>query len=61
MKKKDVFKVILDKGVRCGTITYDEITDALPVEFFSLDKLEDLIDRLKEEGVRVIDYKKRRN
>ncbi len=61
MKKRDVFKVILDKGVRCGTITYDEITDALPVEFFSLDRLEDLLYRLEENGVKVVDYKKRRN
>lgn len=61
MKEKDVFKMILDKGVRHGTITYDEINDALPVEFFSLDKLEDLLDCLRGKGVKVIDYRKRRN
>lgn len=61
MKKKDIFKVIWDKGLRCGTITYDEINEAFPAESFSLDRLEDLLDRLEENGVKVVDYKKRRN
>jgi RNA polymerase primary sigma factor len=56
MKEKDIFEEIIDIGKRRGTLTYDEINDALPSEFFSPDELEDLMDLLQDMGVKVIDY-----
>ena len=56
MKERDIFEEIIDIGKRRGTLTYDEINDALPSEFFSPDELEDLMDILQDMGVKVIDY-----
>jgi RNA polymerase primary sigma factor len=56
MRERDIFEEIIDIGKRRGTLTYDEINDALPSEFFSPDELEDLMDILQDMGVKVIDY-----
>jgi len=56
MKEREVFEEIIDIGKRRGTLTYDEINDALPSEFFSPDELEDLMDILQDMGVKVLDY-----
>ena len=56
MRERDIFEEIIDIGKRRGTLTYDEINDALPSEFFSPDELEDLMDLLQDMGVKVIDY-----
>ncbi len=55
MKEKDVFEDIIDIGKRRGKLTYDEINDAVPSEYFSSDELEELMDRLYDMGVEVID------
>jgi len=55
MKEKDIFDEILEVGKKRGIITYDEINDALPAEFFSPDEIEDLMDLLQDMGVRVVD------
>ncbi|MFZ3138627.1 MAG: sigma-70 family RNA polymerase sigma factor [Thermodesulfovibrionales bacterium] len=55
MKEKDVFEDIIDIGKRRGKLTYDEINDAVPSEYFSPDELEELMDRLHDMGVEVID------
>lgn len=56
MRERDIFEEIIDVGKRRGVLTYDEINDALPSEFFSPDELEDLIDLLQDMGVKVVDY-----
>jgi RNA polymerase primary sigma factor len=56
MRERDIFEEIIDIGKRRGTLTYDEINDALPSEFFSPDELEDLMDLLQDMGVKVVDY-----
>ena len=56
MRERDIFEEIIDIGKRRGKLTYDEINDALPSEFFSPDELEDLMDLLQDMGVKVIDY-----
>lgn len=61
MKQRDMFNAILDFGMRKGTLTFDEINEALPGEFFSLDELEDFMDLLDKKGVKVVDYKGRVN
>jgi len=55
MRERDIFEEIIDIGKRRGTLTYDEINDALPSEFFSPDELEDLMDLLQDMGVKVTD------
>src|SRR5208337_976199 len=56
MKERDLFEEIITLGMRRGVLTYDEINEALPSEFFSPDELEDFMDVLSEKGVKVVDY-----
>jgi RNA polymerase primary sigma factor len=56
MREKDVFDEIIEIGKRRGVLTYDEINEALPSEFFTPDEIEDLMDLLQDMGVRVVDY-----
>jgi RNA polymerase primary sigma factor len=56
MKERDIFEEIVNLGKRRGILTYDEINEALPSEFFSPDELEDLMDVLSDMGVKVVDY-----
>ncbi len=56
MREKDIFEEIIERSKRRGVITYDEINDALPSEYFSPDEIEDLMDLLHDMGVKVVDY-----
>lgn len=53
MKERDVYEAIIEIGRRRGTVTYDEINDALPPEFFSLEELEKFLRLLLGMGVRL--------
>ncbi len=55
MRDKDIFEEIIDLGKRRGTLTYDDINDALPAEFFSPEEIEDLMEVLQEMGIKVVD------
>ena len=55
MREKDILEEIIDIGKRRRTLTYDEINDALPPEYFSPEELEDFIELLQDMGVKVID------
>lgn len=55
MKERDIFEEIVNLGKKRGKLTYDEINEALPSEYFSPDELEDLIDVLSDMGVKVVD------
>lgn len=56
MRERDIFEEIIDIGKRRGVLTYDEINEVLPSEYFSPDELEDLIDLLQDMGVKVVDH-----
>lgn len=56
MREKDVFEEIIELGKRRGVLTYEEINEALPAEFFTPDELEDLMDLLQDMGVKIVDY-----
>lgn len=56
MRERDIFEEIIDMGKRRGVLSYDEINDALPSEFFSPDEIEDLMDLLQDMGVKIVDY-----
>ena len=55
MEKEDIFEEIIDIGMRRGVLTYDEINDALPSEYFPPDEIEELMDILHDMGVEVVD------
>ena len=55
MEKEDIFEEIIDIGRSRGKLTYDELNDAVPSEFFSPGELEELMDLLHEMGIEVID------
>jgi RNA polymerase primary sigma factor len=61
MKESDVYEAIMDIGRRRGSVTHEEINEALPSEFFSLDELEEFVGRLENSGVRVIADKAKNN
>ena len=55
MKEKDIFDEIIEVGKRRGVLTYDEINEALPSEFFTPDEIENLMDLLSDMGIRIVD------
>ncbi len=58
MKQSDVLEEIIDMGLKRGTLTYDEINEVLPSEYFSLDELQEIMDILQDIGIRVVDFRK---
>jgi RNA polymerase primary sigma factor len=55
MEKEDIFEEIIDRGKRRGKLTYDEVNNAVPSEYFSTDELEELLDLLHNMGIEVVD------
>ncbi len=55
MEKEDIFEEIVDMGKSRGKLTYDEINDAVPSEYFSPEELEELMDLLHDMGIEVVD------
>ncbi len=55
MEKEDIFEEILEMGKSCGKLTYDEINDAVPSEYFSPEEIEELMDLLHDMGIEVVD------
>ena len=48
-------KNILEMGKSRGKLTYDEINDAVPSEYFSPEEIEELLDLLHDMGIEVVD------
>jgi RNA polymerase primary sigma factor len=55
LRESDIFDEIVGIGKRRGKLTYDEINDAFPSEYFSPAEIEDLLDLLQDMGVEVTD------
>ncbi|MBI5141550.1 MAG: sigma-70 family RNA polymerase sigma factor [Nitrospirae bacterium] len=55
MKDETIFEEIIEIGKRRGILTYDEINEALPSEFYSPGELEDLMDLLTDLGVKIVE------
>ena len=53
MKEQDVYEAIIEIGKRRGSVSYEEINEALPPEFFSLEELERFLRLLLGMGVRL--------
>jgi RNA polymerase primary sigma factor len=50
----EVFQHILAKGQVKGSLTYEELSDMLPADASSPEEVEDVLTRLGEQGVRVV-------
>lgn len=59
MKEKDVLEELIALGRKRGSLTYDEINDALPSEVVSPDEIENFMDLLSDIGVKIIDFEER--
>jgi RNA polymerase primary sigma factor len=55
LEKEDIFEEIIDMGKSRGKLTYDEINDAVPSEYFSSEETEELLDLLHDMGIEVVD------
>jgi len=55
MKDETIFEEIIEIGKRRGVLTYDEINEALPSEFYTPGELEDLMDLLTDLGVKIVE------
>jgi RNA polymerase primary sigma factor len=55
MREKDIFDEIIESAKKRGVLTYDEINEALPSEFFTPDEIEDLMDLLSDMGIKIVD------
>ncbi len=58
MRESDVLEEIIDIGVKRGNLTYDEIHNVLPSEFFTLDELVGIMNLLDDMGVKVVDFRR---
>ena len=54
MDKNELFDEIIELGKKRGSLTYDEINEALSPEFFAPDEMEELIELLEEMGIEVL-------
>ena len=54
MDKNELFEEIVELGKRRGSLTYDEINEALSPEFFSPEDMGELIELLEEMGIDVV-------
>jgi RNA polymerase primary sigma factor len=55
MDKEDVFEEIIDIGKKHGKLTYAEIYNLVPPEYFPTDELEELMDLLQDAGIAIVD------
>ena len=60
MKKQDVMDSLLALGIKRGMLTWQELNDAFPAEFFPLEELERFVRLLEELGVKVVDSGEKR-
>ncbi len=56
MNKTELLEELIDLGKKRGSLTYDEINDALPSEFSSPDELEEVLDLLEDMGIEVVSH-----
>lgn len=60
MKRQDVECALLDYGTKRGVLTFDELNDAFPAEYFPLNELERFLRVLDKLGVKVVERAERR-
>jgi len=60
MKRKDVEGAVLEYGIKRGVLTFDELNDAFPAEYFPPQELERFLMILDDLGVKVVERVERR-
>jgi RNA polymerase primary sigma factor len=55
VRDEDFLEEIIDLAKRQGVLSYNDINTAFPSEFVSQDEMEDLLDRLNDMGIKVIE------
>ena len=60
MKRKDVESAVLEYGIKRGVLTFDELNDAFPAEYFPPQELERFLMILDDLGVKVVERAERR-
>ncbi len=53
MEKNELFEEIIEMGKKRGSLTYDEINEAMSPEYFSPEEMEELLDLLEDSGIEV--------
>jgi RNA polymerase primary sigma factor len=51
----DVLKVLVERGKQTGSLTYDEVNQALPEGASDSGRLEDILEKLEAEGITLVD------
>lgn len=54
MKRKDVEDAVWEQAVSRGQITFEELNENFPAEYFPPHEMERFLNRLAESGVKVI-------
>jgi hypothetical protein len=60
MNTQHMMDSLLTLAEKQGELTYQELNEAFPAEFFPLDELERFLHLLDELGVKVVDSEKQR-
>ncbi len=55
MIENDILEELIEIGKSRGSITYDEINEAMPSEYFSPEEIEERVALLQDMGIRIID------
>jgi Sigma-70 factor, region 1.1 len=55
MKEKDLKDALLDLGKKKGVLTFEELNETFPAEYFPLAEMERFLRRLEHLGVRVVE------
>ena len=55
LKADDLLKALVEKGKQTGSLTYDEVNQALPEGTSEPDRLQDILEQLEAHGISIID------
>ncbi|MDH4231556.1 MAG: RNA polymerase sigma factor region1.1 domain-containing protein [Nitrospirota bacterium] len=60
MKRKDVESAVLEYGIKRGVLTFDELYEAFPADYFPPQEMERFLMILDDLGVKVLERIERR-
>jgi RNA polymerase primary sigma factor len=55
MKEKDLEDALLELAKKRGEVTFEELNDTFPAEYFPLEEMERFMGRLRHLGIRVVE------
>ncbi|MGL6074080.1 MAG: RNA polymerase sigma factor RpoD [Fimbriiglobus sp.] len=54
-KIDDILKILIEKGKQTGSLTYDEVNQALPEGTSDSDRLAEILEQIEQHGISIID------